>query len=152
MADNDRPILYALFGLNRAGQILWALIFIGGIAWFVNSTMTPGRNFSDADERLFRAARHGDKVGIEQALASGAGVNDISPIDGATALFRAAAFGHADAVKALLDSGADREAHAWDSQTALDRVIAFRNEEKEPGARRALDDVATVLRGGEGGK
>lgn len=149
---NASSVLLTIFGLNRAGQILWALLIIGGIAWFVNSTILPGRNFSDLDERLFRAARHGDRAGAEQALGDGAGVNDISPIDGRTALFRAATFGHADVVKALIDNGADREQRGWDSQTALDIVIQARNEEKDAAAKYALDEVAAVLQGGEAHK
>jgi ankyrin repeat protein len=47
-------------------------------------------------------------AGVEAALASGAGVNDASPLDGGTALFRAAAFGHADVVRVLLEHGRSR--------------------------------------------
>jgi hypothetical protein len=47
--------------------------------------------------------RHGDRGGIERALGEGARVTDVSPVDGKTALFRAAVFGHADAVRLLLE-------------------------------------------------
>jgi ankyrin repeat protein len=145
----DRPILYALFGLNRAGSILWGFLFVAGFAVFVGRTFLPALRFSEADERLFRAARHGDRAGVEQALASGAGVNDPSPLDGRTALFRAAAFGHPDVVRTLLEHGADPAYRSGDSRTALEVVIDARREEKDAAAARALDEAAAALRQSE---
>jgi hypothetical protein len=143
----DRPILYALFGLNRAGEILWGVLFVGGFAAFVVwKVFLPTWRFSDADEQLFRAARHGDRAGVERALDAGAGVNDPSPLDRRTALFRSAAFGHADVVRALLEHGADPAFRAQDDRTALDVVTTARVEEKDPSAAQALDEVASVLR------
>jgi hypothetical protein len=146
-APKDRPILYALFGLNRAGEIIWGVLFVGGFAAFVVwKVFLPTWQFSDADEQLFRAARHGDRAGVERALDSGAGVNDRSPLDGSTAIFRSAAFGHADVVRALLDRGADPSFQSRDARTALDVVTTARGEEKDPSIAHALDEVASVLR------
>jgi len=122
--SKDRSFLYALLGLNRAGKFLYiavlALAVVGVGLWKVE---LPRRRFSDEDERLFRAARHGDLPGIERSLTSGGGVNDAAPIDGKTALFRAAVFGHADAVRALLDPGADPARRGNDGRTALEVVL-----------------------------
>jgi Ankyrin repeats (3 copies) len=137
-------IVLALFGYNWAGRILWGLIVVAGLAYFV--FVTKGPPFSDEDERLFRAARHGDRAGVERSLEAGAGVADLSPLDRKTALFRAAAFGHADVVNVLLERGADPATRGGDGKTALDVVIEARADEKKPEAQRALDDVANLLR------
>lgn len=142
-----QSVLFALLGLNRAGKILYLTLFVLAapalIAWTV---WLPRIRFSDADERLFRAARHGDRAGVEQALAAGAGVSDKSPIDGKTAIFRAAVFGHADLVRLLIDRGADPATTAPDGKTALDVVVDARAEEMNPSAQQALDAVTSVLR------
>jgi hypothetical protein len=137
-------VVLALFGYNRAGKILWGLIVVAGLAYFVFAIQDPP--FSDEDERLFRAARHGDRAGVESSLEAGAGVADLSPLDRKTALFRAAAFGHADVVNVLLERGADPATRGGDGKTALDVVIEARADEKKPEAQRALDDVANLLR------
>jgi len=137
-------IVLALFGYNRAGKILWGLVAALGVTYFVFAIQDPP--FSDEDERLFRAARHGDRAGVERSLEAGAGVADLSPLDRKTALFRAAAFGHADVVRVLLDRGADPATHGGDGKTALDVVIEARADEKKPEAQRALDEVANLLR------
>ena len=137
-------IVLALFGYNWAGKILWGLVAVIGVAYFVFVTQGPA--FSDEDERLFRAARHGDRAGVERSLEAGAGVADLSPLDRKTALFRAAAFGHAEVVRVLLEKGADPATRGGDGKTALDVVIEARNDEKKPEAQRALDDVAALLK------
>jgi ankyrin repeat protein len=142
-----QSILFALLGLGRGGKILYLTLFVLAVpallAYFV---WLPRVRFSEADERLFRAARHGDRAGIERALAEGARVTDASPVDGKTALFRAAVFGHGDAVRLLLERGADRQAHGNDGRTALDVVSAARGDERDPAAATALDAVAAALR------
>ena len=54
-AQKDHPVLYTLFGLNRAGRILYLALFVlavpGLAGW--NVLLTRLR-FSDEDERLFR--------------------------------------------------------------------------------------------------
>jgi hypothetical protein len=150
MSDTASNIVLALFGYNRAGKILWTVITVAGLGVFlVRTGLLTGLQFTEADERLFRAARHGDRAGIEQALATGAEVNAASPLDGKTALFRAAVFGHADAVKALLGHGANPAAHGFDDKSAIEIVTSARADEKDPAAAQALDQAASVLRAAE---
>jgi ankyrin repeat protein len=105
----------------------------------------PRLQFHEEEERLFRAARHGDVAGIERSLASGGKVNAAAPIDGKTALFRAAVFGHADAVR-VLGHGADVTRRGHDGRTALEVVVAERATETDRARAQALDAVAAALR------
>jgi hypothetical protein len=148
MAESrGQSILFALLGLNRAGTILYVtLVVLGGLAFVGYTVWLPGLRFTDADERLFRAARHGDLPGIERSLADGATVSAAAPIDGKTALFRAAVFGQAGAVRLLLERGADPGARGNDGQLPIEVVQAARAEETDPAAGRALDAVADLLR------
>ena len=139
-----------LFGLNRAGRILYTTLFVLALPAFLAwNVWLPRARFSDEDERLFRAARHGDRPGVEQALAAGAHVNASSPVDGKTALFRAAVFGRAEVVRVLLDRGADPAVRGDDGRTALEVVAEARQDEKDLAAVAALDAVIAVLRGVE---
>jgi len=144
-------IVLALFGYNRAGKILYGVIAVVAMLTFAARVfwLPP---FTDADERLFRAARHGERAAIEQSLAAGGAVNAASPLDGKTALFRAAVFGHADAVRVLLERGADPSARGYDGRSAMEVVTSARADEKDPGAAHALDEVAGVLRDAEVGR
>ena len=146
-APEEHPVLYAVLGLNRAGRILYTTLFVLAVpalaAWFI---LLPNLRFTDEDERLFRAARHGDRAGAERSLAAGARVNAVSPVDGKTALFRAAVFGHAELVGLLLARGADPATRGSDGRTALEVVLAARAEEKDPSAGLALDMVGAALR------
>jgi ankyrin repeat protein len=143
-------ILFTVLGLNRAGRILYLVLFVLAApalaVWFV---WLPRARFSDEDERLFRAARHGDRTAVEQALAAGAQVNAASPVDGKTALSRAAILGQAEAVRALLGHGADPMARGWDGRSAIEVVASARADEKDLAAARALDAVADLLRDAE---
>jgi hypothetical protein len=142
--------ILALFGLGRAGRILYGALFVLAVpalvAWFV---VLPRFRSSEEDERLFRAARHGDVAGVERALSAGAGVNAASPVDGRTALFRAAIFGHRAVVRTLIDHGADPTTRGSDGRTALEVATAARASEKNPAAATDLDAVVTLLRGVE---
>lgn len=151
MASSGAPDwLLALFGLNRAGKILYVSAAVIMLAVFIiRQDYLPRARFSDADEALFKAARHGDIPGIDQALAAGAKVTDEAPTDRKTALFRAAVFGYADAVKALLAHGADPAAHGNDGRSALEVVTEAIGVESNPDARKALEAVAAVLRSAE---
>jgi len=146
-----QTLLFALLGFGRAGRILYLVLLVAAVptllAYFV---WLPRMRFSAADEDLFRAARHGDRAGIEQALAAGARIGDASPVDGKTALFRAAVLGHADAVRLLLERGADRDARGNDGRTALEVVDVARADERDPRVAGALDRVAAALRVPEG--
>jgi ankyrin repeat protein len=148
-----RTFLFALLGLGRAGKILYTTLFVLAILALVAWTVfLPRWRFSDQDERLFKAARHGDVAGVEQSLTAGAHVNAASPVDGKTALHRAAIFGHAAAVRALLEHGADASVQGSDGQTALDVAAAARADEKDPAIAHELDAVVAALRGAEAGK
>ena len=136
----------ALFGLNRAGKILYGTLFILAIAAFAGKQVLPTIQFSDQDEQLFRAARHGDRAAVEQALTNGASLEHAAPVDHKTALFRAAVFGHAEVVRLLLERGADPNAVGSDGRSALDIVTAARAEEKDPAAAGNLDAVAVILK------
>jgi Ankyrin repeats (3 copies) len=146
-------VLSTLLGLNRAGRLLYGALFVLAVpavlAWFV---LLPRLRFGDEDERLFRAARHGDKAGVERSLAAGARLDTAAPIDGKTALFRAAIFGHADLVRELLKKGADPNARGNDGKTVLEIVTAARNEEHNAARIGALDAVVTALRSAESGR
>ena len=146
MTASDRPVLYAIFGLNRAGKILYGTLFLLAIAAFAGRQILPTLQFSDQDEQLFRAARHGARAAVEQALTNGASLEHAAPIDHKTALFRAAVFGHADIVRLLLERGADPNAVGADGRSALDVVTAARAEEKDAAVASNLDAVAAVLR------
>lgn len=144
---SGQTLLYAFLGFNRAGKILYASLFLlaapAMLWWFI---WLPRSRFHDADEVLFRAARHGDLAGVERSLEAGAGVDVAAPIDGKTALFRAAVFGHADVVGALLKRGADPNARGNDGKTAVEMVVDARAEEHDAARAQALDAVAAVLR------
>jgi hypothetical protein len=143
----DYPLLYAIFGLNRAGKILYLSLFVLAVpALALWTTVIPRMRFSDEDEALFKAARHGDTAGVVRALDAGAHVNAKSPVDGRTALFRAAILGHADVVRTLLNRGADAAVVGSDGRSAPDTVAAARRDEKDPDAVRALDEVAAAFR------
>jgi hypothetical protein len=147
--SNDRW-WFALLGLGRAGERLYLALFVLAVpALAVWTVFLPRWRFSDHDEALFRAARHGDAAGVERSLADGAHVNAASPVDGKTALCRAAIFGHADAVRVLLEHGADASARGSDGQTALDVATAARTQEKDPAIAHNLDTVLAALRGAE---
>jgi hypothetical protein len=147
---SEYPVLLAIFGLNRAGRILYLSLFILAIpALTLWTVFLPRLRFSDQDERLFKAARHGDTPGIARALAEGAHVNAEAPIDRKTALFRAVAFAHTDTVRALLKAGADLEHRGADNQTALQLAETARKEERDPARASAYDQVIAALREAE---
>jgi hypothetical protein len=147
MASRTQEILFALFGLNRAGRILYTTLFVLAVpALMVWTLVLPRAHFSEEDERLFRAARHGDVAALTQSLDEGAGVNDAAPVDGKTALFRAAVFGHTDAVRLLISRGADPAKRGNDGRTALEVVTAAIADEKDPSASKALASVASLLK------
>src|SRR3990167_10679708 len=61
--------------------------------------------FSGPNEDLLDAAKSGNSVGVEAAIAAGADIN--TNIYGTAALIVAAINGHTDIVRLLLDKGAD---------------------------------------------
>jgi hypothetical protein len=148
--SKTQSILFALLGLNRGGQILYKTLFVLAIpALTLWTVFLPRWRFTDQDERLFRAARHGDVAGIEQSLANGARLDAASPVDGKTALFRAAIFGHATSVRALLDHGANASVRGSDGQSAAEVALAARRAEKNADTARDLDAIVTMLQAAE---
>lgn len=149
-SSDDGSIALTLFGLNRTGKILYGAIFVLAVPAFIAWTIwLPGARFSDGDEQLFRAARHGDRAAIEQALNAGARIDAASPVDGKTAIFRAAVLGHTDAVRFLLEHGADPAARGLDGRSAFEVVEEARGDEHDPEAARGLDAVLDALRNAE---
>ena len=147
MAESrTQTVIFALLGLNRAGQFLYVLLFVAAVpALYAWTTWLPRYRFTDADEQLFKAARHGDVQALQQSIAAGADVTHGSPVDRKTALFRAAVFGRVDAVRVLLEKGADPQARGSDGRSALEVVSEERAGVKDPELMRALDEVAVVL-------
>jgi hypothetical protein len=144
---DEKSWMLTLFGLNRRGQWLYMSLFVLAIpALMLWTLVLPRFRFHEQDERLFKAARHGDVAGITRALAEGAKVNAEAPIDRRTALFRAAAFGHADAVRALLKEGADPERRGNDDRTALQLAEDARKQEQHSPRAAAYDQVIAALR------
>jgi hypothetical protein len=140
-------LLFTLLGLNRAGKYLYLALFVLAIpALGFWTTTLPRLRFHEPDERLFYAARHGDVAGIERALGDGANVNAASPLDGRTALSRAALLGQPDGVRALLKAGANPDSRGGDDRTALQLAEDARKEESSPDRARALDGVIAALR------
>jgi ankyrin repeat protein len=145
-------ILYTVLGLNRAGQILYTTLFVLAVpALLVWTVVLPRLRFSDQDEMLFQAARHGNREGVEHALAAGADVDAVAPVDRKTALFRAAIFGHAEVVRLLLDRGASTTVTGSDGRSVLEVTTEARANEKDPAVAHALESVATVLRQAKAG-
>lgn len=146
-AKKDYPVLLTIFGLNRAGQILYVTLFVLAVpALTFWSVFLPRLRFHEPDEHLFRAARHGDIAGIERALAEGAKINAGAPVDGKTALYRAAAFGYSDAVRALVKAGADPERRGNDGRSVLEFAEDVRRQEHDPARAKAYDQVIAALR------
>lgn len=139
-------IVLAIFGLNRAGQILYAAVFVLAVpallVWFV---VLPRARFSKQDELLFRAARHGDRAGVERALNEGADINAVAPVDRQTALDRAAIFGHVEVVRFLLERGANSQTRGNDGRSALEIARDAHDHEKDPEIGRRLDAVIDAL-------
>jgi hypothetical protein len=144
---SEHRLLFTLFGLNRAGRILYGVLIVliipAMVGWFV---VLPRMRFQETDEALFKAARHGDVAGIMRALDEGGRVNGAAPVDGKTAIFRAAVFGHGEAVRALVSRGADLSLRGSDGQTVLEYVTAIRSEEKDAAKLKGLDEVLAGLR------
>ena len=147
MAGKEYKWLLTLFGLNRAGQILYVSLFVLTIpALTFWTVLLPRLRFSETDERLFKAARHGDVAGIDRAIADGAHVNAEAPVDRKTALFRAVTFAQVDAVRALLKAGADPEHRGSDDKTALQLAEDARRGEQNGPRGPAYDQVIAALR------
>ncbi len=85
----------------------------------LKSGADPRMRLSGMGTALIAAARTGNAAIINALRATGINFNELEPTTGQTALMWAAAEGHPDAVKALLDGGADVKVHSAKGQTAL---------------------------------
>lgn len=77
---------------------------------------------------LFGAAEEGDAAAVARALAAGASADERLSKGGETPLMRAAARGHEDVVRVLLDAGADACARRADGFTPLILAVFFGHE------------------------
>ena len=113
-------VLATLDRIGRIARVPVILIVVGAIPYiYLTRVYLPRRAVTPAVEQLLTAARRGDTVAVRRALAAGAGVDVPDATDGQTALMRAASFGHAEAVNALLASGATATRAAVTGETAL---------------------------------
>ena len=142
-----QSVLFTLLGLGRAGQILYVTLFVLAVPLLAAYTVwLPRLSFLGSGRAPVprrptrRSRRH------RAALGEGARVTDVSPVDGKTALFRAAVLGHADAVRLLLERGADPQGRGNDGRTVAEVVTSARGDERDPAAAAALDAVAAALR------
>jgi hypothetical protein len=79
-------------------------------------------------QTLFGAAEEGDAAEVARLLASGASADERRASSGETPLMRAAARGHEDVVRVLLDAGADACARRTDGFTPLILAVFFGHE------------------------
>ena len=77
---------------------------------------------------LFGAAEEGDATALTRMLASGVSADERRAPGGETPLMRAAARGHEDVVRALLDAGADANSRRADGFTPLILAVFFGHE------------------------
>ncbi|HWS87900.1 MAG TPA: ankyrin repeat domain-containing protein [Pyrinomonadaceae bacterium] len=77
---------------------------------------------------LFGAAEEGDAAALARMLGSGASADERRQPGGETPLMRAAARGHLDVVRLLLDAGADPDARRADGFTPLILAVFFGHE------------------------
>ena len=77
---------------------------------------------------LFGAAEEGDAAEVGRLLSSGASADERATPGGETPLMRAAARGHLDVVRVLLDAGADACARRADGFTPLIFAVFFGHE------------------------
>jgi ankyrin repeat protein len=100
------------------------LLAVAALVFTIDSMLT-GRLLSRrppltaAERAFFTAARKGDVAGIKQGLVNGVDVNAVEPAYRRTALMRAAAFDHREAVQVLLAAGANPHVTDADQYTAL---------------------------------
>jgi hypothetical protein len=118
-----RPFLVASVGVLLLGA---------GQAYAIEDTL-PGQNMKLPDNAMIEAARDGDIAGIRDAMMSGIPADD-GGIDFVPAIVVATDYNHLDAVKYLLERGANPNRKARDGRTAL--AVA---------AQAGRSNIATVL-------
>lgn len=135
-------VLATLDRIGKVARIPLILIIFGAIPYiYLTRVYLPRRALTPVVEQLLTAARRGDTAAIGRALAAGAGVDVPDAADGQTALMRAAAFGQAEAVSALLESGAVVSTSATAGETALHLA----SERGHPDAVRLLIHAGALV-------
>src|SRR5688500_2590820 len=93
------------------------------------TTALPPEKSQKPDARaLFGAAEDGDAASVARLLAAGTTADARLTHDGETPLMRAAARGHEEVARVLLDAGADASAQRGDGFTPLILAVFFGHE------------------------
>ncbi|MET0623634.1 MAG: ankyrin repeat domain-containing protein [Pyrinomonadaceae bacterium] len=94
----------------------------------MNSALTPEKNQKSDARALFDAASDGDATGVARLLSAGVEADARLAPGGETPLMRAAARGHEEVARVLLDAGADASAQRSDGFTPLILAVFFGHE------------------------
>lgn len=108
-----------LKAMMSAVALTFMLVWGGtGPVWALGDEIFPGQNMRLPDNSLVEAARTGNIAGIRNALMRGIPVDD-GGVEYVPAIIVAAANNQADAVRFLLEQGANPNRKARDGRTAL---------------------------------
>lgn len=94
----------------------------------MSSALTPEKNQQSDARDLFGAAEDGDASGASRLLSAGVAADARLASGGETPLMRAAARGHEEVARVLLDAGADASARRSDGFTPLILAVFFGHE------------------------
>ena len=95
---------------------------------------------------IFTAARKGDLTALQQHIDAGIGIEDRDEEHKSTPLHHAAYFGQLEAVKWLVEKGAEKNARNNDESTPLDAAYArMESDEFDSDARKAKREVGEYL-------
>jgi hypothetical protein len=94
----------------------------------MSSALTPEKNQKSDAHALFGAAEDGDAPGAARLLSAGVAADARLAPGGETPLMRAAARGHEEVARVLLDAGADASARRSDGFTPLILAVFFGHE------------------------
>jgi uncharacterized protein YbjQ (UPF0145 family) len=95
---------------------------------------------------IWAAARKGDLTALQQHIDAGIDIEDRDEEHKSTPLHRAAYFGQLEAVKWLVEKGADKNARSNDESTPLDAAYAgMESDEFDSDTRKAKQEVGEYL-------
>lgn len=106
-------------------------------------SLTTTLGFSES--KLSTAARLGDLTSLEQAIQSGAALDEVDPKSGLTALQVAQVFGREEAAKLLLAAGASKELSFPSAASLLDRFLSANERKNAPGAAVLVAHEGKIL-------